>query len=321
MFYLSEPLIVVFLESWSEWTGSSSQFVYSSHRVWLSPPAGSPPPASSCKSPPKSHVLSPRHELEQDWWILFGGIPDRSTWPGLSLEPQVQIPGDLRTSRGLRKPKQWSESLGAGQGRLTCKDDVTPQPWQLQRPRCSFKYLQSLVGHKHPCSGPGSGGRTGSCSDWKITTPLFKQTSAAVGPKLWLHLLFGFHKCFLTAWQVSCLLSHFLFRIPRVGVRGRREILYLFSLTPFRLEAGGVLRLSLTVLKDCNQKSLDPGGPQSCGVGDHRRYPAQGHVSKHCWLGGGRWVGGCVECPLPAPDEARELWALVPWATPSDVGS
>ena len=157
-----------------------------------------------------------------------------------------------------------------------------------------FQILASPVGHKRPCSGPGSGGRTGSCSDWKITTPLFKQTSAAAGPKLWLHLLFGFHKCFLTAWQVSCLLSHFLFRIPRVGVRGRREILYLFSLTPFRLEAGGVLRLSLTFLKDCNQKSLDPGGPQSCGGGERRRYPAQGHVSKHCWLGGG--AGGRCVC-------------------------
>ena len=110
-------MIVVFLESWSEWTGSSSQVIYPSHRDWPSPPARPPPPASLCKAPPKSHVLSPRHELEQDWWILFGGIPDRSTWPGLSLEPQVQIPGDLRTSRALRKPKQWSESLRAGQGR------------------------------------------------------------------------------------------------------------------------------------------------------------------------------------------------------------
>lgn len=62
-------------------------------------------------------------------------------------------------------------------------------------------------------------------------------------------------------------------------------MLYLFSLTPFRLEARGVLRLSLTVLKDWNQKSLDPGGLQSCGGGDCRRYSAQGHVSKRCWLG------------------------------------
>lgn len=83
-----------------------------------------------------------------------------------------------------------------------------------------------------------------------------------------------------------------------MGVRGRREILYLFSLTPFRLEAGGVLRLSLTVLKDCNQKSLDPGGPQSCEGGDRRRYPAQGHVTKHCWLGGGAGRGWGEVCVL-----------------------
>ena len=282
--------------------------------------SGYPPPvpaSSPCKAAPQSHGLSLRHELEQDWWILFGGMPDGSTWPGLSLEPQVQIPGELRTSRGFSKPKQWSESLRAGRGRLTRKEGVTPQPGQLQWPLCSFKYLQSLVGHRHPCSGPGSGGRTGSCSDWKIRTLLFKQTSAAAGPELWLHLLFGFHKCFLTAWQVSCLLSHFLFRIPRVGLGGRREIVCLFSLTPFRLEAGGVLRLSLTIHKDCNQKSLDPGGPQRCRGRDRRRHPAQGRVNKHWGLG-----GVCVWSVRYLPQMRQERCEqLSPGPSPSGAGS
>lgn len=77
-------------------------------------------------------------------------------WSVLGLKFKFR---ELRTSRVLRKPEQWSESLRAGQGRLTCKGDVTPQlPGSSPWPLCSSAL--SLVGLTS-CRGPGSGAELG----------------------------------------------------------------------------------------------------------------------------------------------------------------
>lgn len=110
-------------------------------------------------------------------------------------------------------------------------------------------------------------------------------------------------------------MPHISFSSGGVGVEGR-GVLYLFSLTPFRLEAGGVLRLSGRLGLEQRLSEVLVGCRAVEGEATEN-VPAQGHVSKHCWLG----VCVCVECPLLAQMRQESCEQLSQGPTPSGAGS